>query len=44
MNEKKIMDDLIRIVRDMHSHFRWQVRHSLELFAMEPKVVVAQLC
>jgi hypothetical protein len=33
------MDDLIRIVTDKHSRFRWAVRQSFELFGLgEPKV------
>ncbi len=31
------MDDLMRLLREMQSRFRWAVKHSLELFGLEPK-------
>ncbi len=34
------MDDLMRIITDMHLRFRWAVVHGLELFGLEPKVSV----
>ncbi len=34
------MDDIMRIITDMHLRFRWAVVHGLELFCLEPKVAV----